>query len=407
MWKKWTSLSPSFRIFVGMVLGLIVGLAVGPVMGNFEFIGKMWMNALKISIAPLVLIMLILGIGRQDDPKRMGLVSVQLLAYYIFTTLLAGIVGILVANVTKAGVGFEILEAESEMEAAQMTFSKFFLSLIPDNFLAPLVNSTLMQVLILGVLCGIVVQNMKDTEARNTILKGCDSLQALFNGLLRLIIEVAPVGIFFYMASIAGTKGGSIVAYYGRFLGTLLLAFAVQIVVVYAVVVMLGLQGKNPVTYIKNMIPSWVIAFTTASSVLVVPSNTEIVEDKYGVDPAIANFGIPLGSVFNLDGAAIFFPVVIVFAAQAVGVNYSFGTLMYMAIVGTLVASSGGGVFGGALVKLLVMCELFAVPSSIVTMVAGIFAIVDMFITVVNISGDVAGTVLVDTLDKRRKARKA
>ena len=182
---------------------------------------------------------------------------------------------------------------------------------------------------------------------------------------------------------------------------------ALQIILIYGLVIMFLLQRKNPFTYWKNMVPSWIIAFTTASSVLCIPTNTAICTDEYDCDPAITNFGIPLGAVFNFDGAAIFFPCVIVFASQAAGISYSFGTLLYMSLIGTLIASSGGGVFGGALVKLLVMCEIFSVPNSIITMIAGTFAIIDMFITVVNISGDVAGTVFVDFLDKKRRAKSA
>lgn len=108
----------------------------------------------------------------------------------------------------------------------------------------------------------------------------------------------------------------------------------------------------------------------------------------------------------NTDGSAIFLPCALVFASQALGIQYSFGTLMYMGLVSALIASTGGGVFGGALVKLLMMCQMFAVPDSIISMIAGLFAIIDLFITTVNISGDVAGVVLVDSIDKRLRARK-
>lgn len=407
MLTKLKSCSVSTQIFIGLVLGIVVGLIVGQPMSHLAFIGTMWMSMLKIAIAPIVLVMLILGIGRQEDARRMGRVSVELIIYYVFTTFMAGVLAILVATFTRAGVGFRITEGETGMETVEMTFSKFFSSLIPDNFLAPLVNSSLMQVLVLGFICGVVVLNMKDQKMKSAILGACDCIQELLNGILRLALRFAPIGIFCYMGSIAGTSGAEVIKSLGKFLATMIAADALQILLVYGLIVMFLFQRKNPIRYWKNMIPSWVIAFTTASSVLAVPTNTQICTDKYEVDHAIADFGIPLGAVFNFDGAAIFFPCVIVFAAQAAGIHYSFGTLLYMALVGTLIASSGGGVFGGALVKLLVMCELFSVPASIVTMIAGTFAIIDMFITVVNISGDVAGTVFVDFLDKKRKARQA
>lgn len=405
MWKKFNSISISFKIFIGMVLGIVIGLIVGEPMGAVGFVGTIWMNGLKIAIAPMVFIMLILGVGRQEDPRRMGRVSVDLIAYYVFTTFAAGVLAIIVSTLFKSGVGYQIVESVNEMHSVEMTFSKFFVSMVPDNFLAPMVNSQLMQVLVLGVICGVVVLRMKDGKIKESILYGCECIQGLLNGILRLVLEAAPIGILCYMGAIAGTSGADVLLSLGKFMATMISCDILQIVLVYAVIVIFLMQRKNPLAYLKNMIPSWIIAFTTASSVLCIPTNTAICTEKYDADPAIVNFGIPLGAVFNFDGAAIFFPCVIIFAAQAAGIQYNFGTLLYMALIGTLIASSGGGVFGGALVKLLVMCEIFSIPNSIITMIAGSFAIIDMFITVVNISGDVAGTVLVDYREKNRRAR--
>ncbi len=403
IFKRLASMSISAKIFIGMVLGIICGLIIGEPMGQVAFVGNIWMNGLKIAIAPIVLVMLILGIGRQQDPCRMGRVSVELIIYYTFTTFMAGVLAIIVASVTKAGVGFKIIESTTEMQSVEMTFSKFFISMVPDNFLAPLVENSLMQVLVLGAICGVVVLRMKNEKTKEAILSVCECLQELLNGILRLMLYVAPIGIFCYMGSIAGTSGTSVLISLGKFMGTMITTDILQIILVYGLIIVLILQHRNPFHYWKNMVSSWIIAFTTASSVLCIPTNTAICTEKYNCDPAIANFGIPLGAVFNFDGAAIFFPCDIIFAAQAVGIEYSFGTLLYMSLIGTLIASSGGGVFGGALVKLMVMCELFSVPNSIITMIAGTFAIIDMFITVVNITGDVAGTTLVDYWDKRRK----
>lgn len=403
MWEKIANTSISAKIFVGMVLGIICGLIIGEPMGEVAFIGDIWMNGLKIAIAPVVLVMLVLGIGRQQDPCRMGRVSIELIIYYTFTTFMAGVLAILVASITQAGVGFKIIESTTEMQSIEMTFSKFFVSMVPANFLAPLVENSLMQVLVLGALCGVVVLRMENGKAKEAILTCCDYMQELLNGILRVMLNVAPIGIFCYMGSIAGTSGTSVLISLGKFMGTMIATDIIQIIVVYGLIVILLCQHRNPFYYWKNMVSSWIIAFTTASSVLCIPTNTAICTEKYKCDPAIANFGIPLGAVFNFDGAAIFFPCVIIFAAQAVGIEYSFMTLLYMSLIGTLVASSGGGVFGGALVKLMVMCELFSVPNSIITMIAGTFAIIDMFITVVNITGDVAGTTLVDYWDKKRK----
>lgn len=152
------------------------------------------------------------------------------------------------------------------------------------------------------------------------------------------------------------------------------------------------------------MIPNVIVALTTSSSILCVPNNLKVCK-QYDVDEEISNFTIPLGSVFNLDGAAVFFPCVILFAAQAFGKDLGFGTLLYMAVMGTVVASSGGGIVGGSLVKAMVLCDMFGVPSTVITLITSIYVILDALITATNISGDVAGTIMISELNKKRKVK--
>lgn len=405
MLKKWKNLSMSAKIFIGMLLGILAGFFLGDFMSNFKFIGTIWMNMLKISIAPIVLVMLILGIGRQKDLKRLAGLSIGLIAYYILTTIMASMLAIGVTSVTRAGEGFHITGDASTLETTTYTLPKFLLSLVPDNFFVPLNNNTVLQILFLGIIGGIVVLTMKDAERKEKILDLCDTIQAFFNGFLHMGLAFAPVGIFCFMGDIIGSNGGEVLASMGRFLAAMLTADALQLLF-YGFIVIFLLARKSPIGYFRNMLPTWAISLTTASSVLCIPTNIEICNNKYDVDPAFTNFGIPLGAQLNTDGSAIFLPCALVFAAQALGIHYDFGTLMYMGLVSALIASTGGGVFGGALVKLLMMCQLFAVPDTIISMIAGLFAVIDLFITTVNVSGDVAGVVLIDSIDKRLRAKK-
>ncbi|MEA5060118.1 MAG: dicarboxylate/amino acid:cation symporter [Candidatus Pelethousia sp.] len=395
-------------IFIGMIAGVIAGFIFGETMGKFEFISKIWMNALKISIAPIVFVMLALSIGKQKNAKRIGKIAIQILAYYFITTFLASTVGILVSSAMNTGANFpQILnESAAEMESVTLSFSEFFLNMVPNNFLAPLAETNMLQVLVLSALSGFVILRMPENEFKGTLIRGMEAIRELFNGLLKVVLTVAPIGIFFAMAAVVGKHGGAVVGALASFSGTFLVACLVQMLLVYGLAVLLFAK-KNPFVFLKNIMPSVVVALSTSSSVLVIPSNLKVCNEKYDVNPSISDFTIPLGATINLDGAAIFFPCVIVFTAQAAGLNLSFGTLLYMAVMGSLIASSGGGIFGGALVKLMIMCELFAVPNCMVAMIASIFALLDMIITVVNVGGDVAGTIIVSEFDKRSAAREA
>jgi Na+/H+-dicarboxylate symporters len=406
MLKKIRSISLSKKIFTGMVLGIIAGLFFGESMEQFEFIGALWMNCLKVPIAPIVFVMLLLGIGRQTDARRLAGLSVGLIAYYIATTIMASFLAIGVTSLINPGADFIITGEASTLKAVEYTLSKFLLSLVPSSFLRPIVENTVLQVLFLGIIGGVAVLLLPDQTLKQKILDGCDCLQEFFNAILRLVLSIAPIGIFCFMGATVGVHGKETIFVMGKFMASLLLADGIQLLF-YGVVVIFLLAGKNPITFYKNMLPTWVIAMTTASSVLCIPSNIHVCSEKYDVDPALSSFGIPLGAQLNTDGTAIFLPCVLVFASQALGIHYDLITLLYMALVSALIASTGGGVFGGALVKLIMLCQMFAVPDSIVTMVGGMFAIIDMFITTVNVTGDAAGVIFIDSAAKRLAPKRA
>ena len=407
MMEKMRSLSITAWIFIGMILGIIVGFIVGAPMENVAFVGTMWIKLMKIALAPIVLVMIAKSIGEQNNAQKIGFVAVAIMIYYVFTTFLASLIGIGAASITKVGVGFEGLgDAEAaSLQASDMTIESFCLNLVPDNLLKPLVEMTMLQVLVLGVILGCAILLMKQGDTKQSILKGLEALQALLNGILNLGMKFAPIGIFCSMAALIGAHGGTILGSLAGFLGTMLLGLIGQTVIVYSMVVLLIVR-KNPITFLRRMGKSMMIALTTSTSLLAVPSNLEVCK-QYEVDEEISNFTIPLGAVFNLDGAAVFFPCVIMFAAQAFGKEFSFGTLLYMAIMGTVIASSGGGIVGGSLVKAMVLCDMFGVPNAVITLITSVYIILDSLITATNVTGDVAGTLMVSALDKRRRERKS
>lgn len=392
-------------IFIGMLLGIITGFIVGPPMESVAFVGTMWIRMMKIALAPIVLVMISKSIGEQNNGKKIGFVAIAIMIYYVATTFLASLIGIGAASITRAGVGYKGLGEveEAALEATEMSIESFGLNLIPDNLLKPLVEMTMLQVLVLGVIIGCAILIMPQGDTKKSILKGLGTLQELLNGILNIGMKFAPIGIFCSMSALIGGYGGEILGSLAGFLGTMLLGLIGQTVLVYCMVVLFVVK-KNPIIFLKRMVSSIIVALTTSSSILCVPNNLKVCR-QYDVDEEISDFTIPLGAVFNLDGAAVFFPCVILFAAQAFGKDLGFGTLLYMAIMGTVIASSGGGIVGGSLVKAMVLCDMFGVPSTVITLITSVYVILDALITATNISGDVAGTLMIHTLDKRRRAK--
>ena len=390
-----------FFVMLGMMLGIVAGFVIGPPMDRVAFMGTLWVNMMKISLAWMIFFLIVRSIGTQKENSSVSFIAISIVIYYLATTFLASCMGILAAKLTRVGLGFQISAGET-LEAPAMesvTFSTFLLNLVPDNFIKPFADGSMMQVLFLGILLGVAVRLLPENKWRMVCLAVTEGGMALFNQVIRLCMYVAPVGVFCSVSAMVGTQGGSALRSVAGFVGTLVLGVVLQVLLVYCG--MLLALRLNPITFLKRMIPSIMMALSTESSVLVIPDNLNVAS-QYGVEDEISNFTIPFGAVFNLDGAGVFLSCVILFAARASGITLSLGTLLYMAVLGTLLSSSGGGIVGGALVKCMILCELFHVPSAVITMVAGVFLLLDAPITACNITGDMVGTLLVSRLNKKR-----
>lgn len=409
MVKTLQSLSLSRQILLSIALAVVAGFILKENAQHIAFIGSMWINALKIGVVPLVLVMLVMGVASQTT-GGFGKTSVRILVYYMGTTVIAGLVGIAITTLLNPGSLFTAITADTAaaMKSADMSPTQFFLGVIPSNFLKPLVEGNMLQVLVIAILMGIALMRMSNQSLKTGIIGALEKIQALFSGFMELVIKCAPIGVFCTVAAVIGSHGKEAIGALSGLLGTFLLGLVCHILIVYCPTVWIA-DRITPWRFIKSLFPMFGMAISTCSSLLCIPVDEQIVNEEYKVDPSISSFTIPLGSTINMDGGAMLYPCVIVFTAQAAGIDLSFGTLFYMSIVGALISSAGGGFYGGALVKLMFMAEIFGVPGIIVTMIGSVFSILDMFITSVNCAGDIAGTVLVDRMaiwDRERAARK-
>ena len=407
MFKKLMKLSLAKKVLIGIVLGTIAGLAFGESMGNFAFIGDMWISALKIPIHPLILSMLILSIGAQDNLTALGKTSYRILFYYLLTTVIASVNGIVVTELLQPGRSFTGLSnvANEGLGAEEFSIVAFLETVVPDNFLAPIAEGNMLHILVLGVLCGIGILKIKDAETKGKVIGFFQKIQSLCSAMLGIVVDMAPVAVFFVIGNVVGTTGMGVFVSLSAYLGTFAVGLIAQILLVYCTSVAIFAKVA-PWTFIKNLSGLFSMAIATCSSLLCIKVNGDTVVNKYNVDPKISAFCIPLGATINMDAGAIFYPSVIIFTAQAFGITLPFGSLLYMVFLSSLISSAGGGYYGGALVKLTFMADAFGVPGLIVTMLGSIFSIIDMFITFVNCAGDQAGTIVVDRLAKRDLAKK-
>ncbi len=404
--KKWMNVSLTKKVIGGIILGIIAGIILGERASGLALAGNLWIRALKMGVHPMIFAMLVCAVGDTENLTILGKSSYRILVYYLATSAIAAAVGITVCTIMKPGVALLGMDfGETTMENTGFNVTEFFTSMIPDNFLSPIVNGSMMQLLVLAIVCGIGIALMKNPDDRKSILNFMNKLQLMCSGMLGLVVKITPYAVFCVMASVVGKYGSLIVGSLGHLMVTYLVAGICQYIFAYGL--LLFIFTKIPLwKFVGTLAPMVSMAVATSSSVLCIENNIKVC-DRWEVDQKISKFTIPLGATMNMDGAAMFYPLCIIFTSQALGIQLPLSQIIMMVLLATLVSSAGGGFAGGAMVKLTFMADIFGVPNVMLTLIASVFTVIDIFITVLNAGGDIAGTIIVDRLSRRDKEKAA
>lgn len=395
----------STKIGIAMLTGSIFGIIIGPPAKEIKFIGDIWLNLMKMIIIPMVIFIVVKGISSMDNPKTLGRVGLKVISFYAFTTIFATILGIIVTKILKPGNGFQFEKATEAFETSKMLgFREYITSLFSSNMFVSFYEGNMLQVLVIAIILGIAIISLKD-KYRIPLKAWFDNMAELCMGIVQLVMELSPIGVFCLMASSLGVYGLEMFKTMSKMLGAFYLASLIQILVVY--LGLLWITTKiSPFDFLKKSIQTWIAAISTCSSAAVIPVNLKVANEEFGVSDQISSFSIPVGAQFNQDGGAILSAVVILFSAQAIGVNFGLMELIQMVLVCTLVSAGSGAIPGGGIVRLMITSAAFGMPLEIVGLVAAFYRFFDMRATCMSTIGDLSATVIIDRLEKGRAVKR-
>lgn len=402
------------RIFIALLLGAAVGVILHYVVpaghvkddivinGVFYVVGQGFIRLMQMLVAPLVLCSLICGSMAIGDTKKLGQVGVRTLVFYLVTTALAITVALSVANLINPGIGLDISSIKSATDvttdAAQTTsFSETLLNIIPKNPFTSLAEGNMLQIIVFALIVGVILAKLGErTEA---VANFFSQFNDVMMEMTMLVMKIAPIGVFCLIGKTFAGIGFDAFVPLLKYMGAVLLALAVQCLVVY-----LGLlkvfTGLNPVKFLKNFFPVMAFAFSTATSNATIPLSIDTLAKKMGVSKKISSFTIPLGATINMDGTAIMQGAAVVFVAQAFGINLSITD--YITVIGTATLASIGtaGVPGVGLITLTMVFNSIGLPVEGIGLIMGIDRILDMTRTAVNITGDAVCTTIVANMNQ-------
>ncbi|SHK50422.1 dicarboxylate/amino acid:cation symporter [Hespellia stercorisuis] len=396
------------RIFIGLIAGAIAGIILNYLVpasafkedfiinGALYVVGQGFIRLMQMLVVPLVFCSLVCGSMSIGDTKKLGNVGVRTLIFYLVTTALAITVALSIANVINPGIGLDMTAVQasaSDVSTAEATsFADTLLNIIPTNIFNGLAQGTMLQIIFFALVVGIILARLGDRV--DVVSSFFSQFNDIMMEMTMMVMGVAPVGVFCLIARTFAGIGFSAFIPMLKYMGAVLLALAVQCLIVY-----LGLlkifTGLNPIIFIKNFFPVMAFAFSTATSNATIPLSIDTLAAKMGVSKKISSFTIPLGATINMDGTAIMQGVAVVFAAQAYGIPLTL--VDYLTVIGTATLASIGtaGVPGVGLITLTMVFNSVGLPVEGIALIMGIDRILDMTRTAVNITGDAVCTTIV------------
>ena len=397
-------------ICVGLIVGVAAGLVLMAVPNGKDIAnsyikpwGTIFLNLLKFIVVPIVLFSIASGVISMQDVGKVGSIGVKTIVYYMCTTAFAVLLALLLGSIAKGMHLFTALET-SGLEYTPpegQSLMDTIVNIFPSNAVAPLVNASMLQVIVIALLLGfgILLAVEKGLVAAQVV----DSLNEVFMRIMDLIIKLSPIGVACLICPVVVVNGAEVLGHLAMVLLVAYVGYIVHAAIVYSATVG-GLAGISPLQFFSGMAPAMMMAFSSASSVGALPLNLECVE-RLGARREVASFVLPLGATINMDGTAIYQGICAVFIATAYGVNLGVGEMATIVLTATLASIGTAGVPGAGMVMLAMVLESVGLPVEGIALVAGVDRIFDMGRTTVNITGDAACALIVSKMEDRKTAR--
>ena len=398
----------ALQIFIALVLAIIAGLLFGEKGAGFansyiKPFGTIFLNLLKFIVCPIVLFSILCGMISMKDIRKVGSIGVKTIVYYLLTTAVAIVIGLVLGQLMK-GAFPALSTSDLAYEAKEATpFMNVLVDVFPSNFLAPLVNANMLQIIVIALFVGfgIILVGEKAAKVRTLI----EQTNEVFMKVMELILKLSPIGVFCLLTPVVAANGAQIIGSLAMVLLTAYIAYILHAIIVYSTTVK-TLGGMSPLKFFKGMAPAMIFAFSSASSVGTLPLTLECSE-KLGAEKETASFVLPLGATINMDGTAIYQGVCAIFIASCFGIDLTLGQMATIVVTATLASIGTAGVPGAGMVMLAMVLTSVGLPVEGIALVAGVDRIFDMGRTVLNITGDASCSIVVSNLERKKELKKA
>ncbi len=405
-----------WKILIGMVLGVLIGVVFSNFEGGKEIIqdwikpfGKIFINSLKLIAVPLILASLIKGVSDLKDISKLSKMGLRTIALYIFTTVIAVSIGLILVNMIKPGNSIsdktrkELVQnyaenavkyknaAEKQKDSGPL---QALVDLVPQNIVkAASNNRNMLQVIFFAVFFGIGLILIEEKKAK-PVKDFFDGFNEVILKMIDLIMLAAPYGVFALLAAlVVESPSVDLFKALGWYALTVVLGLALMIVFYNTLVAIF--TKKPPSFFMKGIAPAQLLAFSTSSSAATLPVTMERVTEHLGVDEEVSSFVLPIGATINMDGTSLYQAVAAVFIAQAFGMDLTLGQQLGIIVTATLASIGSAAVPGAGMVMLIIVLQQAGIPEAGLALIFAIDRPLDMCRTTVNVTGDATVAMIV------------
>lgn len=386
------------QILLGMVIGGVLGAALGQRIGFLQPVGDLFIRLLMLAAIPLVFFNLLAGLTTLTDLRTFGRLGAKILAYFAVTTVVALLLGIAVMLVLRPGEGMTLTATVSQDVGEVPGIAEILVDLVPANVFAAFAQGNVAQLVVVAVMLGIATLLLPVTTRDRLIMLYAD-LALLFRKLVDLILVIAPFGIGALMALAVGRYGALLLGPMAVFVAGVWAAHTIMALLYLGL--LRTMTQWRPVAFLRETWAVWATTIATTSSLASLSVALDVAE-RMGLPRPVYSFTLPLGAQINKDGTAIFLAAVVLFTAQAAGVTLGPGEIFTAMLLAFLLSAGSGGIPGGGFVVSLILVQAFGLPLEIAAIVGGIYRLVDMGNTTLNVMGDMVGAALVAASEEKR-----
>ena len=403
-------------IAVAIVVAVLLAVFAPGFAMQFELGGEIFLNLLTMMVVPLVMASVMSGIIGLGDIRKLGRPGGLAVTYYLMTTILAVIVGLLMVNLIQPGVGVDQTTLDASLAEGQVSTAGredadlgtilrgLVLMLFTDNLIESAARTSLLPLILFSIIfAGMLTTMGTRVQALTEIIVQVN--EALLSFIL-LLMKLAPFGIFCLVTARfgeaqAGGNLGAVLQQTGAYFGTVLAGLGVHAFLTLPLILWIFTR-RNPFRFMYQMSQALLTAFSTASSTATLPITMNCAVEKAKVSKQSSDFVLPLGATINMDGTALYEAAAAIFIAQAIGFELTITSQLVIAVTATMAAIGAAGIPEAGLVTMVIVLNAVGLPVEYIGLILSVDWLLDRFRTAVNVFGDSLGSAVVEKSFKRQ-----